>query len=199
MEARVESLYKNSWISKYYIFDVKVNNGFVFFHLNTKDRQEIVDQTRFTVFIYVPKLTKPFFFPYSHWKYLTGTSSNSFVECSLISNIPNAFPSKSYPSAKSLFYASPFFFYFKTSDNVKANYLSFNNFFKPNTENRILAMVDFNENSNNFEPVYFPEIILPYTKTPSLNNLLEFSLFDAKQKQITVLDYSQIFVVISVL
>ena len=59
-------------------------------------------------------------------------------------------------------------------------------------------MVYFDENKNNFEIIFSPGITLPYTKAFPLNNVLEFTVYDSTKKQVMLLDYSQLYIIISV-
>ena len=70
----------------------------------------------------------------------------------------------------------------------------FNNFLKPNTETTILAMLMYNETDDVFVPQFLPEITLTYLKNLSLNNVLEFKLFDTNFQQVKIADSSQLFV-----
>ena len=196
LESRVERIYQNSWITKYFQFETKCENDVVFFY--DKQRKNRVDSFRFNVYLYIPKLTRPYFYPLSEWKLLYNNKTNINLETSLISKVPHGFKTKSFPSSNSLFYTAPFFFIFKSTHALASNYLAFKSFFKPNAEDRVLSMVYFDENKNNFEIIFSPGITLPYTKAFPLNNVLEFTVYDSTKKQVMLLDYSQLYIIISV-
>jgi hypothetical protein len=75
----------------------------------------------------------------------------------------------------------------------------FTNFLKPNSETTILAMLLYNETDDVFVPQFLPDIILPYLKNLSLNNVLEFKLYDADLNQVQIADSSQLFVTLALM
>jgi hypothetical protein len=192
-ESRIINLYKKSWIYKYYNFDVKSENGIVYFFDNIK--KSVVDSVRFKIFVYIPKLSKPYFFSLADWKQVS-PHSESVLETSLISNIPHGFRTKSFPTSNPLYYKPPYFFVFRNSSSTPSNYFLFNSFLKTNIEDSILAMVNFNEDKNVLAPYYSPGITLPFLNALSLNRTLEFILVDSEKKQIAVNDFSQLYVTI---
>jgi hypothetical protein len=60
-------------------------------------------------------------------------------------------------------------------------------------------MLVYNETDDVFVPQFLPEIILPYLKNLSLNNVLEFKIYDTNMKQVQVADSSQLFVNLSLI
>jgi len=52
----------------------------------------------------------------------------------------------------------------------------------------------YNETDDVFVPQFLPEITLTYLKNLSLNNVLEFKLFDTNFQQVKIADSSQLFV-----
>lgn len=196
LESRVERIYKNSWITKYFQFEPKCENDVVFFY--DKQRKVKVDSFRFKVYIYIPKLTRPYFYPSAEWKLLFSNKANINLDTSIISKVPHGFKTKSFPSSNSLFYTAPFFFIFKSSHALASNYLAFKNFLKPNSEDSVLSMVYFDENKNKFESSFSPEITIPYSTSYPLNTVLEFTVYDSTKKQVMLLDYSQLYIIISV-
>jgi hypothetical protein len=74
----------------------------------------------------------------------------------------------------------------------------FNDFTKPNLASCILAMLVYDENQNSFIAQFAPRISLPYLQSLSLNNTLEFSLYDATWKPVRMSFKSQLFVLITI-
>jgi hypothetical protein len=197
LESRVEQLYRESWIGQYFDYDIISNDGNVFFW--SKLKKSPVDSYRFQIFELIPKNSRPYFLSKSEWPKYSDADGDVFVEVSLLSNTPHGFKTKPFPSAKSIFYKAPFFLVFKASHSVDSNYLLFTSFNKPNVENCILAMLDYNENEDTFVSQFSPGIILPYLKSLSLSNKLEFNLFDTEEKQVQISDKSQIFILLHLL
>jgi len=79
---------------------------------------------------------------------------------------------------------------------VDSNFLTFNNFLIPNSYDRILCMLTFDDDTDKFIPEFKASIYLPYQNTPSLNNVLEFQIYDAEKKQVQFMDLSQLYVCI---
>lgn len=140
----------------------------------------------------------PYFFPAEYWKVYRKDNEFVWIIASLMSNVQHGFLTKSFSTQKSLFYTPPFFIIFKTSHPLENNFLAFKNFQKPNLSQCILAMVSYDENTNTFEPLFLPNFILPYNKSLSLNNVLEFYFVDSNNKIIKVTDLSQLFISITV-
>jgi hypothetical protein len=60
-------------------------------------------------------------------------------------------------------------------------------------------MLLYNESDDIFIPQFLPEIVLPYLKNLSLNNVLEFKLYDSNSKLVQIDDSSQLFVTLSLM
>jgi len=196
LDTRVELIYQESWVGKYFNFEAKIDEGIVFFW--NKTSKEICNSKRFKIYIFIPKLTKAFFFPLTYWKALFGRQLNIWFLTDLISKIKHGFLTKPYPATCSLFYLSPYFFQLKTHYSVPSNYLNFKDFYQSNTEQSVLAMVDFNEEKNILEAVFSPVLNLPNSFFLT-NNVLEIRFFDSQNTLIAVNDYSQIFVVLKII
>jgi hypothetical protein len=197
LETRVEQLYRNSWVGQYFNYDVKSEDGVVFFWSKTK--KSIVDTYRIQTLTLIPKNSRPYFLPKSDWSKYSDEDGDVFVETSVLSNVPHGFKTKPFPSAKSLVYKSPFFLVFRAPPSVNSNYLLFTSFDKPNSENCILAMLIYNENEDIFVSQFSPGITLPYLQSLTLNNKLEFKLFDSESKQVQISNLSQIFICLQLL
>lgn len=195
MQNEAEAIYKDSWINKYYDYDVKIENGVIFFW--DKVKKIICESKRFSIYIYIPEETKTYFFPLSYWKVVFGKNYNAFLRTDLISKVNHGFLVSSFPNAKSLYYQSPFFISLKTQNFQSSNFLTFNNFFKTNEESTMLAMIDFNEDKNSFETIFAPEVVLPNSFF-NTNNVLEIKIFDSLNESVKILDYSQIFIILIV-
>jgi hypothetical protein len=149
--------------------------------------------SRFKIYVKITKKSRYYFFPQSYWESVN-FDSNGKVEVGMYSGIQHGFLTTSYPTTKSLFYDSPFFFSFKTSHKLIPNYLSFKSNNRPNIENNILAMVIYDENLNNLQPFYNPIIQLHHLKLLPANTTFEFSFFDSQKKPIQIADNSQLYV-----
>jgi hypothetical protein len=162
-------------------------------------KKSIADSYRFNIYVYVPKESRSYFYPTSEWNVLFPPKT-VLIETSLLSRIPHGFRTKSYPSTKSLFYKPPYFFMFykKPNYSIDTNYLLFNSFHTPNLEKSILAMCNYNEEIDTFETYFTPEIRIPSNNFLNLDNSLEFVLQDSNRKQITVSDYSQLYITMTV-
>ena len=192
LESRVEKIYRESWICQYFDFKPKCEEDIVFFY--DKSKRLTVDTNRFQVYEYIPANSRPYFLPKSDWDTASDDEGNVFCKTNFLSNVLHGFKAIPCYSTKSLFYTAPFFLVFRTSPSVNANYFIFNNFLKPNTETTILAMLMYNETDDVFVPQFLPEITLTYLKNLSLNNVLEFKLFDTNFQQVKIADSSQLFV-----
>ena len=197
LESRVERLYKESWICQYFDYEPKCENNIVF--LWHRAKKSVVDSYRFQIIEFIPEKSQPYFLPYYDLSKYRSENEAFFASTSLLSNVPHGFKAKYYPSTKSLFYNAPYFLIFKTSPSVNSNYLVFNSFLKPNSDCCILAMLVYNELDNTFSAQFSPAITLPYLHSLSLNNILEFNLFDTDSKQVELSDFSQLFVSLTTL
>jgi len=193
LENRVANIYKESWISKYYQWDVKSDNGIITFWDKANNTPR--ESKRFTVFVFIPETTRPYFFPKSEYKYFTSITN---IKLDIISNIPNGFKSKCFPASKSLFYTAPFFFKLKTPLPLQANYLVFKDTFSTNHEDTILAMVNYNPETDTFVADFAPQILLLVSNSFYLNKYLEFILVDSNNEQLLVEDNSQLFFTLSI-
>ena len=190
LEDRVIEIYNTSWIGQYFDIFSGTDDYIVSFFESKNTRS---NSYRFKIYLYIPKKTKPYFYPLSEWKKFCPIS-----ECAVltenISHVNHGFKTTSYPSTKSVYYTYPYFLVFKSPTSISNNYLIFNDFLKPNFETRILAMLVYDEEKNLFLPYFSPGITLPFLKTISLSKTLEFILVDANKKQILLEDYSQLFI-----
>jgi hypothetical protein len=197
LESRVQKIYRESWICQYFDYEPKCEDGVVFFYY--KARKLKVDSYRFHINEYIPANSRSYFLPKSEWATASDEEGAIFCRTNLLSNVTHGLKVTPCYSTKSLFYTAPFFLLFRTSPSVNSNYLIFNNFFKPNSETTILAMLLYNETDDMFIPQFLPEITLPYLKSLSLNNVLEFKLYDTNLKQVQIADSSQLFVTLSLI
>jgi len=191
----VETVYKDSWVSKYFNFETRREHGIIYFW--NKSKKVISDSSRFIIYVYVPKDTKPYFFPLSLWKLYFGRQYSQFLKTDYISKIPHGFLSRPFPTSKSLYYESPFFLKVKMPYSVTTNYLNFKNFYVSNEKDTVLGMVDYNEDTSTFQPIFKPTITIP-TSFLTTNNILEIRVYDTNENQILVSDYSQLFIILSI-
>ena len=196
-------MYKDTWIYKYFNYEVKCENGIVYFWDPRKsiivDSYKDPEYRRFRIYANIPKLTKPYFYPLSEWKIISPVYSNVSIETDLLSRVPHGFRTKSYPSSKSIYYTSPYFFICKTPLIVESNALLFNNFLKPNSEQSILAMTTYDEEANTLKSFFSPTVIIPFLNTFSLPKTLEFTLMDANKYKIDLDNSSQLYILLTLL
>lgn len=139
-----------------------------------------------------------YFYPPSIWNRIGPSLEADLLifQTDSLSNMPHGMITNGYPYSKSPYYKPPFFLTFKTSHSVDSNFLTFNNFLIPNSYDRILCMLTFDDDTDKFIPEFKASIYLPYQNTPSLNNVLEFQIYDAEKKQVQFMDLSQLYVCI---
>lgn len=179
----------------YFNYEIKTENGITFF--DDKVKKQVANNERFAIYIYVPKETKPYFFPINYWKYVFGRDYDKFLRVDMISKVSTGLLTRSFPTSQSLFYEAPFFYILKTPFSTPSNYLTFKNFYSSNVTTTVLAMVEFSEEKENFTSIFNPEIILPNTYLFD-NNILEIRLCDSLSQSIAVVDYSQLFIVLKI-
>lgn len=143
--------------------------------------------------MYVPPLSRPYFLPDKEWLAKV-RQPEAFIQTDILSNVETGFRTIGYPSSTTEFYEPPFFIIFKTPPTVRSNYLIFNNFFKPNSECSILAMINFNEEQNAFVSDFAPGIDLPYSNFLTLNKTLEFRIVDSNNKTVDLRDNCKLYI-----
>ncbi len=191
-------MYKNSWVYKFFNYEIRVDLGIVSFFNLIKKRISATD--RFDVYLGIDNLAK-LYFNTPHWwqsKYPKDDGKPEWVLSSDLSDITHGVQTLNAPGTKAHLFVPPFFIVYKTVGG-ESNFLSFNDFYKTNLERSILAMLVFDEEHNRLEPQFTPELILPYFNVLSLNNFLEFTMIDSKGEQIIVSDNSQLFILLTVL
>jgi hypothetical protein len=190
LESRIKSIYTSSWIYKYFSCRVISDDGVVMFIQSQK--KDIFSSIRFKIYVYISESTKQFFFPLNEWQSICETS-DCYVLTDLISNIQHGFRTMCFPSTKSVYYKPPYFIIFK-SPSIPKNYLTFKDFLKPNFDDTILAMIQYDEEKEKFVPYFTPTITLPFLKTLTLSKTLEFIIVDSNKKQVVINDFSQLFI-----
>ena len=192
LQNRVELLYANSFVCKYYDYEPKAENGIV--SIWNKQKKEYVDKdTRFKILINIPDNTK-FYFQLMSWWNSNFVKIPTWINPKILSLRMHGFQTNNAPGTKSLFYKAPFILMFKTSANINSNFLLFNNHYKPNLEECILALLTYDEDHNQFNPTFSPGISLQTFNNLSLNTFLEFTLFDSKKNLVKISDNSQLFI-----
>jgi len=209
LKKRVENLYNQSWIKSYFNYSVASDtsnneepgfgqNLIMYKLLNDKGNLRTIKDNRFTIYIHIPDKSKKYFLPEVEWK--SGYDNLHQLERIAIeelSLIRNAFNTQPYPYSSSPSYVEPFFLTFRSDKSVQSNYFSFNSFYKNNTDLCILAMLQFNPDHDSFETKFSTGIVLPYTSSKILNNILEFVLVDSKKQLIEIENQSQLFISIT--
>jgi len=196
---KIQQLYIESWIGQYFELDVKITEASKTVYFYQKSSKSGSESDRFAIYVSIPEKTIPYFLPLSNAKSLGTTANNNelVIETQLLSSVMHGFKAMPYASTTSLFFKSPYFLTFN-SPHSNRNYFMFNDFTKPNLASCILAMLVYDENQNSFIAQFAPRISLPYLQSLSLNNTLEFSLYDATWKPVRMSFKSQLFVLITI-
>jgi hypothetical protein len=175
-------------------------NDVVVFYSN-KTKLPIFDKTRFYVNVWFYDLkSQLYFYPPSAWEKIGPSIEPDFTTFKVesLSNRPHGMITNGYPYSKSPFYKSPFFLTFKTGQAVNSNFLTFNDFLIPNSYGQILSLLTFDDDADKFVPEYKSDLILPYSNSLSLANVLEFRIYDANKTQVEFVDLSQLYISIEV-
>ena len=188
------TLFRDSWVGAFLNYEIKTNEGVVQF-VSKKDDTWM--NNRFTLYIQLPGMMRHYFLPQSDWERVPGYTQSRFIQSSVLSFVTNGFQTKSFPYSKSALYTTPFFLSFNSMSH-DPNYLKFESFLKPNTNECILAMLVFNDDTDKFESIFSPLISLSSLKSLVLSNRLEFILTDANKNIVNLANHSQLFVSITV-
>jgi hypothetical protein len=187
------NIYQKSWITKYFNVETKSERGVVFFFDNSAAKNNF-QCYRFEIVLKIPEITKLYFKPETFWM----ANMNKWITVDTLSDILNATPSNNAPGTRPVSYDPPYLLIFKIQ-GVASNYLSFTDFKKPNSESTILAMLRYDEDKLMLKDECTTEIILPYKGDLCLNEVLEFKLYDSKNKLVRVSDKSQLFILLTIL
>jgi hypothetical protein len=167
--------------------------GILFFYNNSAKNR--FASSRFGVGLSVPDKSKIYFKPLSFWEDM---KDETWIISEYLGDVKHGVQTNSAPGTKAKLYSSPYFLVFKIQ-GVASNYLSFIDFKKPNAENTILSMLQYDDEKNALIDEYTPELILPYNSDLPLNEVLEFTLFDATNTLVQVADQSKIFIILTLL
>ena len=74
----------------------------------------------------------------------------------------------------------------------------YNNFFHPNSYTTILALLNYDDNIDQFVPGFQIPIKLQNKDSLSINNLLEFIIVDSVQEKVEFANGSQLFVYLNI-
>jgi hypothetical protein len=194
----MESIYKQSWVSQYFNYDVRNENGIISFE-NAETKKPILESltSRFSVWLKMSDLTKLYFNTFDWWNENV-SDKEEWISASKLSKVSHGFNSNSAPGTKAHLYVPPFFVVYRTNGAIN-NYLSFKAFNQPNVQESILAMLSFDEDKYKLEPLFDPHIVLPYSNVLTLNNILEFKLIDSRDRHILVSDKSQLFILLTII
>lgn len=151
---------------------------------------------RFKVGLYIPEITKLYFNP--EMTYNTIAPDFNFFESHYLSNVLHGTPTNTAPGTRTKIYDPPFFLVFKIP-GASSNYLSFTDYKKPNSESSILAMLRYDDEKLMLKNEYSTEMILPYNHDLCLSEVLEFTLYDSKNRIVRVSDASQLFILLTLL
>jgi hypothetical protein len=196
LENAIKIIYRKSWISRYFNVDTLSEEGIVFFFDNSAAKCRFLS-TRFKVGLELPEITRLYFKPDSFWKN-SEYPLELHIESYYLSNVLHGIQSNNTPGTKSVFYDPPYLLVYKTQ-GASSNYLSFTDYKKPNSESTILAILRYDDDKLMLKKECTTEILLPYQGNLCLNEILEFTLYDSKNKIVKVSDKSQLFILLSLL
>lgn len=143
----------------------------------------------------IPESTKIYFQPTEFWNDL---KQGQWFLSDFLGHVTHGIQTNNAPGTKTVLFTPPYFLVFKIQ-GVASNYLSFTDFQKPNSESTILSMLQYDEEKDSLIDEYSPELLLPYNKDLTLDEVLEFTLFDSNKTIIQVADKSQLFIVLTLL
>ena len=197
LENLIASIYKKSYVFKYFNVELNTENNTIFFQNLSK--KSIFKSNRFTVYLKIPDKSKTFFKPSLWWNTRYGSEWPEWVLAQDLSNITNGtLSNNNIPGNDPHAFIPPFEISFR-AQGIEPNYLRFNRFDSPNLEDNILTMLSYDSATNTLIPFFEPELILPYTEGLSLTQDLEFKVLDSARNQVLISDFSQLFIVINLL
>jgi hypothetical protein len=194
LEAQIISIYKKSYVFKYYSFDVRTTNGIVYFYNRAKNQMLKTD--RFTVLLKINNSSKPYFKSAAFWDTTFGPEWPEWVPAQKLSEISNGTSSHNLTGTTTHMYIPPFSISFR-SQGIESNYFSFNRFNSPNLADTILAMLLFDTATNTFIPFFDPYLTIPYKDHITLTQDLEFKILDSNRRHVQISDDSQLFFVLT--
>ena len=194
VETQVTSVYKKSYIYKYYNVDVRTTNGIVHFYNLAK---KTARTERYSVFLKIPDKSKLYFKSEDFWNTMFGSEWPEWILAQQLSQFPNGTQSQNSPGSKFV-YTPPFYISFR-SQGIEGNYFSFNRFNSPNLEDSILAMLYYDTTTNTLIPFFDPFLMIPYRDHITLTQDLEFKIWDSEKKVVQISDQSQLFIVLHLL
>jgi hypothetical protein len=194
LETIIESIYKKSYVFKYYNVFVGSDNGVVNFYNPSKKRIHTTD--RFTVKLRIPEKTKIYFKPSTFWDTLNPEWPEWFPAQKLSGQENGTLVHT--PGSKNHLYIPPFSVSFR-SQGIEQNYLGFNRFHTPNLEGTILCMLLYDSLNNTLFPFFDPYLFIPYTNDMSLTQDLEFKILDSDGRHVHISNNSQLFFVLTLL
>jgi len=195
VENVISTIYKKSYVFKYFNVEVRIVDGVVFFFNLSKKQVHKAD--RFTVLLQIPNKTKPYFKSPAFWDATFGQEWPEWVPAQQISQIPNGTLASNHES-KSHLYIPPFSVSFR-SQGIEGNILSFNRFNSPNLEETILTMLIYDSATNTLLPFFDPYLTIPYKTHITLAQDLEFTILDSSRKLVHISDNSQLFFILTLL
>jgi hypothetical protein len=146
--------------------------------------------TRFKVGLDLPEITRLYFKPDTFWQNSV-YPSGFHIESYYISDVLHGIQSNNAPGTKTVLYDPPYLLVYKTQ-GATSNYLSFTDYKKPNSESTILAILRYDDDKLMLKKECATEILC-------LNEVLEFTLHDSKNKLVQVSDKSQLFILLTIL
>jgi hypothetical protein len=194
-------VYSSSWVSLYFGYKgISDNSDIVMF--GNPETKTLAQNSRFNVNVsFKSTLSKIYFFPSEIWESIPSSLiPNNFVyQVDWLSEINHGMPTNGFPYTKSPYYKAPFFITFKTSHGIESNLLTFNDFLIPNSFDRILGLLVYNDDTDRFDIQFNSDIFLPYDKVISLSSVLEFEICDSNKKKVEFIDSSQLFISLEIL
>ncbi|MEI7486898.1 MAG: hypothetical protein WCJ72_05725 [Chryseobacterium sp.] len=190
------TIYKKSWVNKYFNVEALAEEGLVFFYDNSPANKCRFLSTRFTVDLKLPEITKTYFKPDTFWN-TAGYEINEWIPAHALSTVLHGTLSNNAPGTKMVIYDPPYFLRLKIQ-GLSSNYFAFNDN-KPSSEFTILSMLRYDDSRLMLKDEYSTEWIFPYKEELCLTEVLEFTLHDSQNKIVQVADKSQLFVLLTLL
>lgn len=195
--------YTNSWIYQYLNCDVSTLNddpAMIIFSTQTATK-DIFESNRFKMYVKLPENSQQFFKSTSELENLKPkTLESGFIPAELLSGVITGLNTQGNLHSKSPYYTAPYLLVLRTQQQgIQSNYLAFNDFLKPQTIGNVLALLNYDDNTDRFVISHSYDICLPYQNVLSLPTVLEFYITDSNSKLVHFKDKSQLFVSLTII
>jgi hypothetical protein len=195
--------YLLSWIYQYFnchVTSLNEDSSVVIF-CKQNGTKDIFNNSRFKIFVKLPENSKQFFKSQNELESLKSkTLESGFIPAEMLSGVLTGLNTQGNLHSKSPYYKAPYMLVFRTQQQgIQPNFLAFNDFLKPQTSGNVLALLNYDDNTDRFVISHSYDICLPYLKTLSLPAVLEFYITDSNAKQVQFKDMSQLFISLTII